>query len=352
MVSLLPFTRVINLRGITLVLILILMGSHAYAARPAAPGDPLWLSLAPVKSGAPVCVNHAPVPDKKAKKKRGGRPPSRFESEHRPLPVRNYFLNSNSLSPDVKGYVLHPDSSVSTIKINTKQGSPNVTLKMPKGDGPKHGANNIYVVDQQVIDDTLVVQTAKWLTIHHSCGWGHDRKFEKERQIHQSFSKIPLEIVIHDLWDTNFHSTLMSGDNLNIQVLSYGQPVDKAKVTLISEKGWQKSLTTDGDGQVHPQLIRDYYPSGWQMFKRRKLGRVKTIAEYTIAKSGAYKGKEYNSIRYITTFPWRYYPAKREYNSYMVGLLLVFFSAAVSSVSIFYFRQRRKRPMRRTYFAE
>jgi len=219
-------------------------------------------------------------------------------------------------------------------------------------DGPHHGANNLYAFDKKVTDETLFVRNAKWVTIQHSCGWGHDEKFNDVRQKSQSHDTVPLEIVVDHIWDTNFHSTVMSGDTINLIVLSYGKPAAGARMSIISEKGWRKTVTTDSEGKASFQMVRDYYPETWSAFHRTEKGMVKFQASYSDDESGIYDGQSYKKTNYSATFSWRYYPARKEYTSLTIGLLLAVFAMGITGGGIFYFRQRRWRGMEKLAWHE
>jgi len=198
----------------------------------------------------------------------------------------------------------------------------------------------------------LVLRTAKWLTIHHNCGWGHDHKFNQKRLQPGSLDKVPLEIVVDDLWAMTFHSTVMSGDTINLSVFSYGQPAAGATVTIISDKGWRKRLTTDKAGRASFQMIRDYYPTSWSLFKRRKPGRLKFSAAHETDSTGTFDGEPYNRVKMLSTFSWRYYPAAREYSSLAYGLLVAVITMAASGVGIFFYRSNRSKNYRDISFDE
>ena len=189
-----------------------------------------------------------------------------LESEHRPVGKRTYYFNEHRRRAVIESYVRRPGGKV--IEPELRLGyKPNVSFSTPFGDGPVHGANSVYVVEQGVDDEILTIRTAKWITMHHNCGWGHNGKFDKALTTPQPLATIPFEIVVDKLWDTNFHLSVTSGDRLGITVLSYGQPVPGATVSLSSEKGWSKSAVTDKEGRVTIQMIRDYYPPLWSQFK-------------------------------------------------------------------------------------
>lgn len=328
--------------------------------------EPLWFSLSPTdaskpeaaRGGRPGSEGHSSQAGSRPSgrpsgqpsgRPAGGRPPSRFESEHRPLPVRKYYLNGPT--SEAQGLVLHPDLSVSELPL-VLEGGASASVMLDMSDGPHHGANNLYAFDKQVVDETLIVRNAKWVTIHHSCGWGHGLKFTEERQVSQSLKTVPLEIVVDDLWDTNFHSTVMSGDEISLRVLLYGEPAARARVTILSEKGWQKTIMTDEQGRASFQLVRDYYPEGWSKFHRTEKGEIKFTANLRNNESGDLGGQVFSSAKYNATFTWRYYPARREYTSLLVGLLIAVFGAGLTGAGFFFYRQKRWTGLKRLAWNE
>lgn len=275
----------------------------------------------------------------------------RFESEHRPIPVRTYQILPEQLLPEAWAKMLQADGTAADLAVETCH--TNVfSLKMDMDDGPMHGPNNIFVVDQQVRDGVLEVRTAKWLTIHHSCGWGHDYRNDPERLKARCLESAPLDIVVDNLWDGNFHNALHSGDELVIHVYSYGKPVAGATVTITSEKGWTIRKKTDADGIAHAQLIRDYYPATWQLFKRTELGKLALTAEFTEEGASRYKGDTFDKTQYITSLSWKYVPASDDYNSYSYGLLVGSLGFLGSGLGIFQYRLKRRKPKKTVVFDE
>ncbi len=310
--------------------------------------DALWLSLAPASPGitSPVCELHgAPGAENKERNNQGGRlqKARRFESEHRPSPIRTYYLTGPALSSQAEAYVLQSNGLSKPLKI--KYGpQPSVTLRTSMADDQLHGANNVYVIDKQVNDGVLIIQSAKWLVIHHSCGWGHDYRNDKNRKTAHAFSKVPLEIVINGLWDGNFHASARSGDVYDFLVTKAGVPVKGALVTVTTEKQWSRTEVTDGKGVANIQLIRDYYPKKWQNFKRNQQSRFTVTAEYSQDEPGQYNGQPYQQVRYTATFSWKYSPAPADYTSYTFGLALGFVVIGFGGIGIYSFREKRKKP--------
>ncbi len=283
-------------------------------------------------------------------KRTGGRPgrpagTAKFESEHRAIPVRTYYLKGPALSVQAEAYLLHPDGSSEEIVL-PRDSQGRVTYNTPLKDDRLHGANNLYVVDRQVKDKVLTVRVAKWMTIHHSCGWGHDYRNTPARIEPLSLATIPLEIVIDDLWDGNFHVRTQSGDTLNAKVLLHGKPLKGAEVTITTDKKWShRSITTD-KGIAPVQLIRDYYPPTWGSFKRAKRGRMTVMAQHRAELAGEYMGQPYERVHFISTLPWKYTPASSDYTSYAFGLAIGTLALSVAGIGVYGYRERRKRPYR------
>jgi len=336
------------------VIALILLVLTAEIAPPAAAKEwvPLRLSFAPFSvASAEDCGDGPALAAAPVSGKPKGRPQAVEESEHRPVPMRTYHFNEYRRLADVMAYVRRPDGSV--IEPELRLGvNPSLSFATPLGDGPVHGANNVYVVEQGVDSHNLVVRTAKWITMHHSCSWGHDGKFDQSLIHPQPLASIPFEIVVDDLWDFNFHAKVTSGNQLHIAVLSYGKPVIGARVTLTTDQGWSKEVKTDQHGMASVQLIRDYYPSSWALFDRTHRSKFLVTARYDANKTGTYKGKPYERLSYVTTLPWKYSPSERDYSSYSYGLLIGTLALTVSGVGVYAYRERRKRPYKGIIFNE
>lgn len=316
---------------------------------------PLRLSPAPPQN-AEECELHDGQPaqasaresregDKSAGRGAGtGRRPA-GESEHRPQPMRTYYFGEHRRLAKVEAFVRRPDGSV--IEPELQLGvNPKLSFPTPFGDGPNHGANNVYLVEKGVEDNVLVVRAAQWLTMHHSCGWGHEHKFDPSRTQPQAINTLPIEIVIEELWDTNFHAKVTSGQQLQITVLNYGQPLPGARVIVRSENKWIKEVFTDKDGTASLQLIRDYYPAKWTDFKRSRRGEFLVTALYEAEEAGVYENQPYGGLSYMTTLPWKYSPARADYSSYALGLIIVLLGVSSTGGGVYFYRERRKKPYR------
>ena len=320
--------------------------------------DALWFSTAPrmqhqgmhQPAGKPVDGKHPATARSGSSHNRDGH--GGHESEHRPKPIRTYWLNTCGITENAEAFVMRPEGEYERVTLDRKGHEVSVSIKTPFGEGAAHGANYVYLIDRFVSQKNLVMSTAKWLTIHHNCGWGHDHRFNPERLHSQNFDQAPLEIVVDNLWDKNFHSKVMSGDMITFKIFSFGKPTGRVSVLVESAKGWQKEVLTNDEGIGTFQMVRDYYPASWQVFNRSKPGRLKFTARYETGEASRFKGENYDLVRMVTTFSWRYYPARQEYVSYQNGLLIAFMASVFCGFGVFYYRDRRKTLYREIRFDE
>ncbi len=304
--------------------------------------------------GEAIYLSESPPSDYRADHKgrhKGGHKGSEGEhSEHRAVPVKKFYLNTHDISDSAKAYVMRPDGSMTEGKLSHDEGAWTVTFDTKPMDGTMDGIFNVYVVDKEVVGGTLLVKIAKMNAINHSCGWGHKYKYDTKRLSPNFLSSIPLEIVGQGLWNRNFHTSTMSGDNLGFSVLHNGKPAEGATVKVRTQSGWVKMLKTGSGGKGSVQLIRDYYPEKWNDFKARKKGNLLLTAEYVIDEQGVFEGSHYNKVKLVTTFPWKYQPQRKEYTSYAYGLAIVTLFAVVGGLAVYIYRERRKMPYREVRF--
>lgn len=275
----------------------------------------------------------------------------RHESEHRGVPVRKYWLNVKELPQEARAFVQHPTGDLSELELDRSGEGVSFSLGLPMGDGPMHGVHNSYVVATEVAGRELLVRVAKWITIHHSCSWGHHQKYEVDRIRASHSDSIPLEIVCQGLWDGNFHSNTRSGDTIEAQVLHYGHPLRGVPVKLVTSRGWSRETQSHETGVASFQLIRDYYPD-WKDFHSSHRDRFSLVTEYEMEGAGEYRGRPYDGTRILSTVSWVYSPSRRDYTSYESGLFLGALGLSVSGLSVAIYRHRRQRPYREVVFHE
>ncbi|MEW6220707.1 MAG: hypothetical protein AB1634_14415 [Thermodesulfobacteriota bacterium] len=258
--------------------------------------------------------------------------PPAVESEHRPQPVRAYRL-SGPVSDAAAAWVQRPTGAVDEAVIRQQGPVAVVSFPAAMGDGPMHGLHSLYVVDRQALAAGEEIRVAKWVTIHHSCGWGHAYKHDPERLTAHCLDTIPLEVVGHDLWDGNFHSDVRAGDQLRFQVLSFGRPVAEAAVRLKTAGGWEKEEPSDQEGWVAFQLPADSFPGDWGEFRSSQRTPFTVQARWST-------GPEEARTRMTSTLVWRAGPARAAYRSRLAGLALVLAGLGASGLGVFLFRRR------------
>ena len=284
--------------------------------------------------------------------RRGSRGGEQGHSEHRATSERIWYLNLHDLHPGAEAVILRSDGKRAESSLSHGRDGWSFVVDTKPLDGSLDGVFNLYVIDRAVSDGILTIRSAKASMINHSCGWGHKFKFDQDRLRPKNDVNIPLEIVVQDLWDKNFHSKTMSGDRLAVQVLQNGKPASGASVSFTTGSGWTKTVEADEDGKASIQLIRDYYPETWSLFDARKRSAVLVTAGVEAPEKGVYQGKAYRGIRLVATLPWRYSPQRKEYSSYAYGLGIAALFAVASGAGIYVYRERRKRPMREVTFDE
>jgi len=260
------------------------------------------------------------------------------------IPLRRYRLSAQDLAPSAVASVLRPDGTVEQARLGADDEGlwVEVATSTDEPHEPVHGANSVYVIDQQVAEGARVVRTAKWVALHHSCRWGHPYKHEADRQVLSGLPEAPLDIIGESLWDGNFHIKTASGDELVLQVLLKGAPLAGAAVTVRSEKGWTRQLTTDAQGKVSVQLVQDAYPARWELFSRDRRGRLLVTASHEYEEAGTLDGQPYERVKLVTTLPWRYSTPRSAYSSQAWGLGLTVLTVFVAGGGVFLSRERRK----------
>ncbi|MCW9015031.1 MAG: hypothetical protein OQL06_14770 [Gammaproteobacteria bacterium] len=203
---------------------------------------------------------------------------------------------------------------------------------------PDEGFYNLFMIKRFVEDNTLYSITAKKEVLNHSCREGHDNI--KEKMPPNAYEAAPVDIIRERMPRERFHTHVTSGDIVSYRILQKGKPLADASVTLVTQKGWKKTLKTDENGHVTFEMIRDYYPE-WHEFKRRTRENFLVIVEYVQAQSGTLDDMTYDTISYKATASGSYYPSTKDYQSYLYGLLIGLFAFFATFLSVYLYRRRR-----------
>lgn len=203
---------------------------------------------------------------------------------------------------------------------------------------PDEGFYNLFMVNSFVEKNILHSIIAKKETLNHSCREGHDDI--KEKMIPNSYDAAPIDIIRERMPKERFHTHVTSGDHVSYLILKSGKPLQDASVTLVTQKGWKKTLNTDNEGRVTYEMIRDYYPV-WHEFKKRTRENFLVIVEHTETQAGTLDGKSYDTIKYKATASGSYYPSTKDYQSYLYGLLIGLFGFFVTLLAVYFHRKKR-----------
>ncbi|WP_373035916.1 nitrous oxide reductase accessory protein NosL [Sulfurimonas sp.] len=238
------------------------------------------------------------------------------------------------------------DANLQTTKLtqSKEDGCKSVSFKMPH-----NGYYNLFYVDKSVKDDTLYSKTAKfeYLRFNHS----NDAVYDNEKMSAHSVKEAPFDILRLREEGETFYHRLYSGENIRLKVLLNSKPVQGATLTLSTKTGWSKSVKTDKNGIAVFRLIQDYFPE-WNKFDRRHKNEFLLTATYTQDAKGTHDDKEYEKIKYLSTYTSLYYPGDSSYKSYAYGLLAVTATAILSGFIIYWFRRRREKPFKEVRFNE
>ncbi len=228
--------------------------------------------------------------------------------------------------------LLDPKKNIQTINFKNRSYAEAV-FKMPD-----EGFYNLFMNNSFVENNILHSITAKKETLNHSCREGHDGV--KEKMFPNAYDVAPIDIIRERMPKERFHTHVTSGDFVSYLILKSGKPLQNASVTLVTQKGWKKTLNTDEEGRVTYEMIRDYYPV-WHEFKRRTRENFLLIVEYTQAQSGTLDGMAYDTIKYKATASGSYYPSTKDYQSYLYGLLIGLFAFCATLLAVYFHRKKR-----------
>lgn len=224
---------------------------------------------------------------------------------------------------------------------------PEVTLLTENGilggkiELPELGFYNVYLTQRMVHGDMLHVQVAKAELLHGTCcAKGVDDE-EVSKPIINTVA--PLELVRVHYPDEKLFTRIVSGDKVEFIVLSYGQPVEGATVSMTTQTGWSNRKVSDAQGRVSFTMIRDYY-TDWFAFKKYHKQTFLMTADLDVSDKVTVDGVDYASAHYTGTLAGNYYPSPHDYRSYAWGLGIGLFVIVFGGVAVYLYRRRRLKP--------
>lgn len=261
-------------------------------------------------------------------------------------PVFEDSLGSKKCFTEIDASIYLLDANLSTTQATASKstGCKSISFKMPD-----NGYYNLFYIDKKIQDNTLHVKTAKYefMRFNHS----NDAVYDKEKMAAHTIKETPFDIVRIREEDETFYHNLYSGENLRVQVLLDGKPLEGADITLRTKTLWSKSLKTDKDGVATFALIEDYFPN-WSDFNKRYKNEFLLTASYERDIHGDINGTKYEKIRYSATYPSLYHPNNSQYRSYAYGLSAAIVTIIVSGFAIYWYRARREKPFKEVSFNE
>lgn len=302
-------------------------------------GGALWLSdMPPMRGDAvrPASSRGGGMPDMAMGDERGGPRIKRLWLRAGGDPQKSGFAREDAGAPP-EILLVRPGGKLEGEPLAAEEGKKNLAFPMPA-----QGFYRVYATTRKLQGDTLHVNVAK----AEVANFTHDAD-EEERIRALDASRVletaPIEIVRERQPDEKFFFRLNSGDAQAFVVLREGLPAAGARVRFVSHEGWTKEETSDAQGRVSFQVVRDYFPP-WQEFKKRFKATYLVIAEASAAVTGRHQDQPYESVRYQATLAGSYYPSPDDYRSYAWGLGIGLFIALFCGVTIYLYRRRRVRP--------
>jgi hypothetical protein len=246
-------------------------------------------------------------------------------------------------------YVGTGRDSETLILLNLEGALPDAEMKVENGmlstkiELPEMGFYNAYLTQYMVHGDMLHVQIAKAELLHGSCS----SKAVDEEAVAKPIinANMPLELVREHYPNEGLFTRIVSGDQVNFTVMSYGKPVVGATVSMTTQNGWSNSKVSDEAGRVSFTMIRDYY-TAWLDFKKYHKQTFLMTADLHVPDKVVSDGATYGSAHYTSTLAGSYYPSPHDYRSYAWGLGIGLFVIVFGGASIYLYRRRRLRPYR------
>lgn len=228
------------------------------------------------------------------------------------------------------------DGALPDAVMKTENGALKARIELPE-----LGFYNAYLTQRMVHGDMLHVQVAKAELLHGTCcAKGIDDEEVSKPIIN---ANVPLELVRVHYPDEKLFTRIVSGDQVDFIVLSFGKPVAGAKVSMTTQNGWSSNKVSDAEGRVAFTMIRDYY-TPWLEFKKYRKQTYLMSADLHVPNKVVADGVIYGSAHYNSTLAGSYYPSPHDYRSYAWGLGISLFVIVFGGVAIYLYRRRRLKP--------
>ncbi len=219
-------------------------------------------------------------------------------------------------------------------KLSSKMGCDSL-----KFETPKNGYYTLLATNKTIQNNILYYRVAKIEYLHGKHGSDDIYESKLSQAVENKDHKIDL-IRLRDTKENSFFYKHSTGDILKFKALLDSKPLADAQVTMYTDAGWEKTVTTDKSGIASFTIIKDYFPK-WNEFNNRHKGKFLVTLRYVKDNT---EGTPYNKINYSVTYPASFYPSKSEYQSYGYGLILLTLTLLVSGIIVYRFRKNRTKP--------
>ncbi len=219
-------------------------------------------------------------------------------------------------------------------KLSSKMGCDSL-----KFETPKNGYYTLLATNKTIQNNILYYRVAKIEYLHGKHGSDDIYESKLSQAVENKDHKIDL-IRLRDTKENSFFYKHSTGDILKFKALLDSKPLADAQVTMYTDTGWEKTVTTDKSGIASFTIIKDYFPK-WNEFNNRHKGKFLVTLRYVKDNT---EGTPYNKINYSVTYPASFYPSKSEYQSYGYGLILLTLTLLVSGIIVYRFRKNRTKP--------
>jgi len=288
-----------------------------------------------------------------------GQPPEQFQSKLKIIGMQNYYgipgrpgKEKFALwlcygnSPENKQY-LDTTLTSGTCVITGNSNNDMMNYSLEKGrlgfaliyDFGKEGYNNIFIIDSFVHDHILHVSVAKAERISHKCMNGHKKIKQLVRL--KEYADIPFQIYRkRNPKGENLHILLQSGQIVTFIVKQQDKKSQNTSIRFISHKGWQKTETTNNEGEATFQIPQDYF-SNLTELNQEKMSWFVVVASKKFDSSGSYQNKQFDKVFMETTYSGEYIPSEMLYKSKLLAFTTITLGILLVIILVYFYRKNR-----------
>ena len=254
---------------------------------------------------------------------------SRDEVPSRKLYLVSGDINKPKCVKNINGEFIATDVNNEPMQLEVQKEKECTSVKFFM---PKSGYYTLYY--KQNKESYINIAKYEFKRFDHSS----DEEYDKQKMSAKALNAVPFNILRIRNENETFYSRLQSGETVCFKVLKGSTPLEGAEVSLQTQFGWAKELTTDKNGIAEFQLIQDYNPQ-WNKFNKRFRENYIVIAKY-----------DDGAQRYKASYTGVYSPSRQSYQSYAYGLIITLVFIVIVSGGIYFYRLRVQKPFQEVHF--